>query len=280
MRRICLALAGVGALAVGFTLSTASPCRAHGMGGPLGGFVDDDGDGISDRKAALHVLGGRHGGLNLSGLALTADQQASVDKLKTDHQAAASALLGDLQTKETELKDLMKATTRDQAAIDAKVTEITGLRSQLEAGRDSYVSSVIGVLTAEQRGTLEAQRIGLTRGGVTLTAEQLAQLDQLTSGHQTSTSAVQSSLQAKQTELRDLIRATTPDQAAINAKIDEISTLQAQLQKENAGYQIAVRGLLTPEQQAALDAARPPAPAGLGPGGRGHGRGPMGHGRR
>jgi Spy/CpxP family protein refolding chaperone len=107
----------------------------------------------------------------------------------------------------------------------------------------------------------------------------LTQIDKLTTGHQTAVTSLQTDLQSKQTELRDLLKATQPDQTAINAKIDEISSVQAQFQKENASYQIAVRGVLTSDQQAALDAARV-AGVGFGLGhGRGHGRG-MGHGRR
>ena len=278
MRRISGALAGVGALVVGMTLWTATPSPAHDMGGPLGGFVDEDGDGINDFTARGHFLEGRMG-VNLSSLTLTADQQTKVDKLKTDHQTAVTPLQTTLQTKETELRTLIKATTPDQTAINAKIAEINGIRSQIQTADAAYATSVLNLLTADQRGTLDAQRLGLTRAGLTLTADQLTQIDKLTSGHETAASALQTTLQTKETELRTLMSATSPDKTAINAKIDEISSIQAQLQKEDAGFQVAVRGVLTADQQAALDAART-ANAGFGPGGRGPGRGPMGHGRR
>lgn len=270
MRRIARILTGVGALVAGMSLAA----WAHDMG-----FVDNDGDGINDFTGMAHEMRGRIGGpfgLNLKNITLTTDQQTRVDKLRTDHQTAVTPLQTTLQTKETELRTLMSATSPDKAAITAKIAEITAVRSQIQAADASYQTSVLNVLTADQRGTLDAQRLGLARSGITLTTDQLTQLDKLTSGHETATSSLQTNLQTKETELRALMGATSPDKTAINAKIDEISSLQSQLQKENASYQIAVRGLLTAEQLAALPAQ------GVGVGfrpGFGHGHGP-GHGHR
>jgi hypothetical protein len=68
------------------------------------------------------------------------------------------------------------------------------------------------------------------------------------------------------------MRAAQPDQNAINAKIDEINAARAALQKEMTSFRLSVRALLTPEQRAALDAAR------FADNGRGHGHRGKGHG--
>lgn len=281
MKRTRIALAGVAALAIGFIFLAGSPCWAHGGGGRFGGgFVDENGDGINDVTGLAHEMAGRMGGpfgLNLKNLTLSTDQQTQIDKLKADNQTAVTPLVTALQTKETELRALRTAATPDQAAITAKIAEMDAIRSQIQTANTSYRDSVLNVLTADQRGTLEAQRLGLK--GITLTTDQLTQIDKLMSDHQTTASSLQTTLKARETELRSLMTATSPDKSAINAKIDEISGVQSQLQKENAAFQVAVRGLLTSDQQAALDAAR--AAGGPGAGGRHHGRGRgMGFGHR
>jgi Spy/CpxP family protein refolding chaperone len=115
---------------------------------------------------------------------------------------------------------------------------------------------------------------GAGLGGITLTPEQQTQVDKLKTDYQKAVTLGQALLQTKQLELSNLLRAAQPDQNAISAKIDEISSVRSQLQKEAAAYQVAVRGVLTPEQQAALDARG----AGVGAG-MGNGRGMMGNGR-
>jgi Spy/CpxP family protein refolding chaperone len=259
--------AGVGVLVAGMALAA----WADGAG-----FIDQDGDGINDRAGMAHQMRGRMGGpfgMNLKNLTLTTDQQTAVDKLKADHKTAVSTLFTALKTKQSELRTLKSAATQDQAAITAKLAEIDGIRSQIQTANTGYRDSVLGLLTADQRGALQADRLGLK--GVTLTADQLAQIDKLATDHEKAASTLQTAMQAKQSELRDLMKASTPDKTAINAKIDELNTAMAALQKENAAYSIAVRGLLTTEQQAALDAAR--ATGFRGGMGRGHG---MGRGRR
>ena len=271
MKRITRIIAGVGALVAGVTLAA----WAHDF------FVDENGDGINDLAGYAHRMKGRIGGpfgVNLRDVTLTADQQTQVDQLATDHQTAVTALVTTLQAKEVELRTLKAAATPDQAAITAKIAEINDVLSQIQTADVAYRTSVLNLLTPEQRGNLDAQKLGLR--GITLSTDQLTQIDKLTTDHQTSAATLQAGLQAKQAELRDLMRATSPDQSAINAKIDEVNSALSQLQKENAAYSIAVRGVLTAEQQAALDAARA-ANAGFGPGPRrGHGGGKMGHGRR
>jgi Spy/CpxP family protein refolding chaperone len=270
MRRITRIIAGVGVLVAGMTVAA----WAHDF------FVDEDGDGISDVAARGHSMKGRIGGpfgLNLKNITLTADQQTQADKLGADHQTAVTALVTTLQARETELRTLKTAATPDQTAINAKIEEINAVRSQIQQADSSYRTSVLNLLTPEQRGALDAQKLGLARAGITLTTDQLTQIDKLTTNHQTAAATLQTGLQARQAELRDLMKATTPDQTAINAKIDEVNSALSQLQKENAAYAIAVRGVLTAEQLAALPAQGVGVGAGPGPG-RGHGRG--GHGRR
>ena len=93
-------------------------------------------------------------------------------------------------------------------------------------------------------------------------------------------------LYQKRCELHLLIAAQDPDLAAIDAKITEISVIQAQIEKLIVGQIIDIRGVLTPEQQKLLIdymgrcMTPPPGPpfGGMGPGPR-MGRGGHGWGR-
>lgn len=115
---------------------------------------------------------------------------------------------------------------------------------------------------------------GAGLGTVTLTPEQQAQIDKLRLDYQKAVTLGQALLQTKQLELSELLRAAQPDQDAVSAKIDEINSVRSQLQKEAAAYQVAVRGVLTPEQQATLNTRGTGTSAGMG-----NGRGMMGNGR-
>ncbi len=282
MRRITSIVAGAGALVIGVSLSAwahdTSINAAAKSSSDRFALIDEDGDGINDCVAREHWTQRRMGkswkggGQGLGSITLTEDQKTQIDRLKSDHQKAVISFQAALRTKEVELRDLRKATTPDQNAIGAKIAEINSVRSQMKQANASYRSSVLSALTAEQRANMDARRLGLTRAGITLTADQQAQIDRLTSDHQQATASLQAAFQTKQMELRALEKAATPDRNAINAKIDELNAARADLQKEMTNYRLAVRGMLTADQQAALDARIASFESGHGHG-RGWGRG-------
>ena len=49
-------------------------------------------------------------------------------------------------------------------------------------------------------------------------------------------------------DLQQLMRAETPDQAKIDAQIDRVAQLRAQMQKSRTATLLEVRAMLTPEQ--------------------------------
>jgi Spy/CpxP family protein refolding chaperone len=98
---------------------------------------------------------------------------------------------------------------------------------------------------------------------VKLTEEQRARLKQASLDYQKAVSPLNATFDAAQVKLRETMLAAPPDPNAINTQIDAVNTLRAQLQKAAAAYQIAIQGILTPEQWAALNvAARDPGGGG------------------
>jgi len=51
-------------------------------------------------------------------------------------------------------------------------------------------------------------------------------------------------------DLHQLVRADKPDQKAIDAQVDKLSGIRAQLQKERIATRLEMRSVLTPEQRA------------------------------
>jgi uncharacterized membrane protein len=63
---------------------------------------------------------------------------------------------------------------------------------------------------------------------------------------------VRADLEKKRGELTQLLSAPQPDIEAINAKIDEISAAHGRMERLIVSQLIAIRGVLTPEQQEVL----------------------------
>ncbi|MDZ7374743.1 MAG: Spy/CpxP family protein refolding chaperone [candidate division KSB1 bacterium] len=82
-----------------------------------------------------------------------------------------------------------------------------------------------------------------------LTEEQQAKLAELRLQFAKETLATRNELGVKRLELQQLLMADSPDQKAIEAKVDEIHKLQATLQKKRIAHHLAVWKLLTPEQR-------------------------------
>jgi Spy/CpxP family protein refolding chaperone len=119
---------------------------------------------------------------------------------------------------------------------------------------------------------------GRVRGGgdwsaalskVNLTADQQARLKQFSLDHQKTVAPLNAAFDAAQAKLREAMQTAQPDRKAIDAQIDAVNALRSQIQKAAAAYQMAVQGILTPEQwtepNAAARSAKSSGP-GAGPG--------------
>jgi Spy/CpxP family protein refolding chaperone len=111
-----------------------------------------------------------------------------------------------------------------------------------------------------------------------VSAEQAAKIRQQESDFRKTEIRGRADLQVKQIDLRDLLAADKPDRAAIDAKLQEISTSRLALQKSSIDFRLNSRDALTPAQREKLhqimrDRLRP----GGGPGSHGsRGMGPGG----
>jgi Spy/CpxP family protein refolding chaperone len=82
-------------------------------------------------------------------------------------------------------------------------------------------------------------------------------LHDLVPEHRARVAAIRKDLFQKRHEFFEVLKSEAPDQAAIRAKIGEISDLQGKLEEELARFLLAVRKNLRPEQNAAfLDLVR------------------------
>ena len=89
-----------------------------------------------------------------------------------------------------------------------------------------------------------------------LTAEQSAKLTEFRTQRDQGAAPIRNEMIAKRAELRNLWLQSTPDEAAIKAKQQEINDLRAKLQAIMTEYRLKVGKVLTPEQQAQLQSAR------------------------
>ena len=67
---------------------------------------------------------------------------------------------------------------------------------------------------------------------------------------------LEASLKKAELEMQPLMKADTPDQAAILAQIDKVAQARAELEKANARFLLALRGKLTPDQWKQLQTMR------------------------
>jgi len=112
-----------------------------------------------------------------------------------------------------------------------------------------------------------------------ITPDQVAKFTQQQTDFQKAGIQGRATLEVKHLELRQLMSAPTPDRAAIDAKLQEISTAQLAAEKLNIHHQLDMKSALTADQQAKLkelmQARRQGGPGGQrGPGGRGGPGGP------
>lgn len=86
-----------------------------------------------------------------------------------------------------------------------------------------------------------------------LAQEQINKLNEIQTKFQSENAAFLNSLNQKNLELQNLIIVQPLDQTAINFKIDEISKIQAELQKKVLAYTEDVRNILTEQQKAIVN---------------------------
>lgn len=89
-----------------------------------------------------------------------------------------------------------------------------------------------------------------------LSDEQEAQITELHNAHYAEVKTLKADLAILRAEKRKLMIADSPNAKAIDAKIDEMSEIQTQIQKKRVAHHLAVRNLLTPEQKVYYDMRR------------------------
>lgn len=122
--------------------------------------------------------------------------------------------------------------------------------------------------------------LGAWAANLNLTAEQVQKMQALREAFWKEIAPVQSELVSKRLELRSLWLQPNPDRDKILAKQKEINALREKVQEKAIKHRLEMRQILTPEQQAKLEAAFGWFGPGAGFGGRGRfgpGRG-MGYG--
>jgi Spy/CpxP family protein refolding chaperone len=107
-----------------------------------------------------------------------------------------------------------------------------------------------------------------------LTDEQRKAFDGILLQHREKLIDLRASLQKAELALEPLMRDDQPNEARILSQIDKVAQARAELEKANAGFLLAIRAKLTPEQWKLVQAYR----ANRGFEGRGQGRGGQGPG--
>ena len=117
------------------------------------------------------------------------------------------------------------------------------------------------------------------REQVGVTTEQVAKIRQQESDFRKAAIRDRADLEVKRIDLNDLLAADKPDRAAIDSKLQEISTAQLAVEKSRIDYRLTMRDALTPAQRQKLrdvmnerrqrgDGSRPRGPQGAGRGGQ------------
>ncbi|HUK30425.1 MAG TPA: Spy/CpxP family protein refolding chaperone, partial [Candidatus Acidoferrum sp.] len=109
-----------------------------------------------------------------------------------------------------------------------------------------------------------------------ITDEQVAKFHTMNEDFQKAGIQNRATMQIKRMELNDLLRADKPDRAAIDRKLGEVNAAQAASEKAIIDHMLAMRTILTPDQQAKIKTMMQDRPGpGMGPG-MGPGRGGRG----
>lgn len=89
-----------------------------------------------------------------------------------------------------------------------------------------------------------------------LTPEQVAKIKELRLAFEKDTLQLRTDIKSKEINLRELRQAASPDLNQINAAIDELFRLRAELAKKEAAQQLALQAVFTPEQRAKMETYR------------------------
>jgi Spy/CpxP family protein refolding chaperone len=116
------------------------------------------------------------------------------------------------------------------------------------------------------------------REKVGITAEQAAKIRQDETEFRKAGIRDRADLQVKRIDLENLLSAEKPDRAAIDSKLQEISTARLTLEKSSVHFRLTMREAITPAQREKLHELM--RERGRGEGGPGRPGGPRGEGRR
>jgi Spy/CpxP family protein refolding chaperone len=89
---------------------------------------------------------------------LTEQQRNKLREMGVEQQKKAIRLRADIQTKEIEFHELLRAANPDRAAINAKIDEIGVLKAQTEKDSVAQRLAFEQLLTPEQKQELRQQR--------------------------------------------------------------------------------------------------------------------------
>jgi len=125
----------------------------YGMGpGMMGGY---GGYGMGPGMMGGYGMGpGMMGPYWGSGLDLSAEQQAKVNKIQDETRKAHWALMGEMMNQQARLRDLNQAPKRDDAAIDAAYKEFGKLQQKMYDSSVAAQKRMEAVLTKEQQEKL------------------------------------------------------------------------------------------------------------------------------
>ena len=84
---------------------------------------------------------------------------------------------------------------------------------------------------------------------LSLTDAQIAEMKNESDAFHSQADSINTSLNAKRTELINLLMQANPDTGKINQQVDEVNSLQAALQKQVIFYLLQRKEIMTPEQQ-------------------------------
>jgi Spy/CpxP family protein refolding chaperone len=90
------------------------------------------------------------------------------------------------------------------------------------------------------------------RDKIGVTADQAAKIRQQEADFRKTEIRDRADLEVKQIDLREMMAADTPDRAAIDAKLTEISSSRLALEKSAVTFRLNSRGALTPDQRTKL----------------------------
>jgi Spy/CpxP family protein refolding chaperone len=102
------------------------------------------------------------------------------------------------------------------------------------------------------RGLLGLADNSRLRAYLNLTDQQADRLHQISVDSRKSSVKTRADLELRNIELRELLRADSPDHDAVMKKVQEVSELRGQMMKQHMETLLAARSVLTPEQQKKL----------------------------